>query len=125
MLKVLILDDEECIRNSIKIHLSHLGHLVETAANPLECRCVQSGRCLEDGPHADVIIADQCMPHMTGLEFIAGRAGRGCQGHKQHLAIMSANLSDAEILHANELGCRVFIKPFSLDELEQWLQSIA
>ncbi len=124
MLNVLIVDDEECIRTSLSIHLTQMGHKVETAEHPLECICVQSGSCQPDGPFADVIIVDQCMPPMTGLEFIASRVERGCNGETQHLAIMSANLDNDEIVQATELGCRVFIKPFSLDEIDKWLAEI-
>ena len=124
MLNVLIVDDEECIRSSLDIHLTHLGYRVETAEHPLECICVKSGACQEEAPFADVIITDQCMPHMTGLDFIAKRVERGCKGSAQHLAIMSANLTDDNLLQAAELGCRVFFKPFSLVEVEMWLEGL-
>ena len=124
MLNVLIVDDEECIRTSLSIHLTEMGHTVETAEHPLECICVQNGTCQENGPFVDVIIADQYMPHMTGLEFIANRVERGCKGGTQHLAIMSANLTDDDILKATELGCRVFNKPFSLNEIDKWFEKI-
>jgi CheY-like chemotaxis protein len=125
MLNVLIVDDEECIRSSLEIHLTHLGYKVETAEHPLECVCVQKEACQEESPCADVIITDQCMPHMTGLEFIASREKRGCKGDLQHLAIMSANLTDDDLVQARELGCKVFIKPFSLLEIETWLGELA
>lgn len=124
MLRVLVIDDEECIRNPLSIHLSHLGYSVETASNPLACRCVQTGQCQAGAPFADVILVDQWMPGMTGLEFLANRSQRGCKGLAQHLAIMSANLTDEETRRARELGCKVFLKPFSLLEVEQWLESI-
>jgi CheY-like chemotaxis protein len=124
MLNVLIVDDEECIRDSLKIHLTHLGYKVETAEHPLECICVQNSACQEESPFADVIITDQCMPHMTGLDFIASRVERGCKGAEQHLAIMSANLTDDDLLRAADLGCTIFTKPFSLVEIETWLEEI-
>ncbi len=124
MLNVLIVDDEECIRTSLSIHLTEMGHKVETAEHPLECVCVQNGSCQSEGPCADVVIADQYMPHMTGLEFVASRVERGCNGETQHLAIMSANLTDEDFLQAAELGCRVFNKPFRLDEIDKWFEKI-
>ena len=124
MLHVLIIDDEESIRSSLSIHLGQLGYTVETAEHPLDCICVLTGTCQDDAPYADVIISDQYMPHMTGLEFMANRSERGCKGAKQHLAIMSANISDDERQRAVELGCRIFIKPFKLEEIEQWLDEI-
>jgi hypothetical protein len=61
---------------------------------------------------------------MTGLDFIASRVERGCKGKNQHLAIMSANLTDDDLTQAAALGCKVFIKPFSLVDIEQWLDDI-
>ena len=124
MLNVLIVDDEECIRSSLEIHLTYLGYKVETAEHPQELTCVKNGACRENAPFVDVIITDQCMPHMTGLEFLATRQRRGCKGGSQHMAIMSANLTDEDLSHAAELGCKVFIKPFSLVDVEQWLEGL-
>lgn len=124
MLKVLIIDDEESLRHSLSLHLSELGYVVETAENPNDCACVKMNSCQSGGLCADVIVVDHCMPGMTGLEYLSGRKGRRCQGQNQKLAIMSGFLTDDDVRLAEELGCKVFVKPFSLSEIEQWLDTI-
>ncbi len=61
------------------------------------------------------------MPRMTGLEFVESQTKRGCQGCVSNKAIISANWTTEEIDKAENLGCKVFRKPFKIDELTQWL----
>ena len=60
------------------------------------------------------------MPLMTGLEFLESQTKRGC-GCVSNKAIISANLTTAEIDKAKKLGCKIFGKPFNIDELTHWL----
>ena len=59
------------------------------------------------------------MPTETGLEFIKERLDHGCKIN--YRALMSADWSDPDMKKAQELGCRIFHKPFNLDDLVQWL----
>ena len=61
------------------------------------------------------------MPRMTGLEFVENQTKRGCQGCISNKAIISANWTKEEKAKAKNLGCKVFNKPFQIDELTQWL----
>jgi DNA-binding response OmpR family regulator len=61
-IKVLIVDDEECIRECISDMLNERGFITETASNGKEAL----ERVAQDKP--DIIILDVTMPLMNGLQ---------------------------------------------------------
>ena len=124
-LRVLIIDDEECIRDSMEIYLREKGYEVETANDPSVCIGVENGLCEGIDSCADVVIVDQWMPVLTGIDFLSQRHERGCKSAGQHKALMSANLSGDLREQAIQLGCKVFEKPVRLSEIEEWLAEVA
>ena len=62
---ILIVDDDENIRELLRLHLSSAGYEVHVAADAI----VAGYMVLRSTP--DLIITDISMPHMTGFEFIA------------------------------------------------------
>ena len=65
MPKVLLIDDEEGIRESLSIMLQIEGF--ETVALPDAVKALQ---LIDSGPYFDFIISDIKMPHMDGIEFL-------------------------------------------------------
>ncbi len=63
-MKILLVDDDECIRSSLKEHLEGEGHIVATAADGQ-----QAFRMLRRGDRPDVIVLDAMMPVMNGWDF--------------------------------------------------------
>jgi len=61
------------------------------------------------------------MPNMKGLEFIQRQVQKGCRGIVQNKAVMSGTWTDADIAYAGSLGCRIFEKPFMIEEIHRWL----
>jgi signal transduction histidine kinase/CheY-like chemotaxis protein len=64
-LRILLVDDEEMIRESTTSLLQHMGHCVEAADNGRE----GLDRLLGEQPF-DLVVLDQNMPGMTGLETL-------------------------------------------------------
>ena len=62
---ILVVDDDESIRDLLRLHLSAAGYEVHSAADAIEAGYV----VLRSPP--DLIICDIQMPHMDGFEFIA------------------------------------------------------
>jgi CheY-like chemotaxis protein len=62
--KILLVDDDESIRSSLKEHLEEEGHVVITAADGH-----QAFRILRRGERPDVIVLDAMMPVMNGWDF--------------------------------------------------------
>lgn len=61
---ILVVDDDQSLRELLKLHLSNAGYYVETAADGIE-----AGYAVLRSP-PDLIITDVNMPHMDGYQFI-------------------------------------------------------
>lgn len=120
-MRILVIDDEECIRDSLRMYLADRGHEVMTLEHPSHCDGDESRLCHGQETCADVLIIDQWMPEMTGIEYLARRHDWGCRALGQRKALISANLSEAQRRQALNLGCTVFVKPVSLEQIENWL----
>lgn len=108
--RVLIVDDEEIVLVGLRESLAREGYEVVTASNAL------SGlEALKTGPFA-VILSDQQMPWMTGLEFLA--QVREMQPHASRILI-TAVLSLETVVEAINKGeiYRFVIKPWLREEL--------
>jgi CheY-like chemotaxis protein len=77
--------------------------------------------CSANGPCADVMIADNQMPGMSGLELLEHVRARGCKLPNDSTAIISGSWSQQDHAQAVKLGCKIFHKPTSLDEIWDWL----
>lgn len=64
MARILIIDDDEAVRDGLRRLLESEGHQVEEAADGS-----QALRRFAGSP-ADVVFTDIFMPHMDGLEFV-------------------------------------------------------
>ena len=62
---ILVIDDDEGIRQLLQLHLSAAGYDVQVAAD-----AIAAGYLVLRG-RPDLIITDVNMPHMDGFEFIA------------------------------------------------------
>ena len=118
-LKILAVDDEYSIRESMPFIFAGPHYEVSTAP---------------DGDHAlaeldakpngyDVIIIDQKMPQMTGIELVRGIKERGIVGK---IMVLSAHLS-AEIREAyKRMDVQMMLdKPFDIEELRLAVDRLA
>nr|WP_321466449.1 PAS domain-containing protein [uncultured Desulfobulbus sp.] len=62
---ILVVDDEKEIRETCRMMLGHLGYTITTTAHPLEVLQLIA----EADPPVDLVITDQTMPKMTGLDL--------------------------------------------------------
>ena len=67
--KILVVDDDESIRELLRLHLSAAGYEVQVAAD-----AIAAGYQVLRAP-PDLIICDVNMPHMDGFEFVAALKG--------------------------------------------------
>jgi DNA-binding response OmpR family regulator len=63
--RILVVDDDPCIRDLLKLHLNSAGHHVREAEDALV-----AGRMLIQSP-PDLLIVDVEMPYMNGLELVS------------------------------------------------------
>lgn len=123
-LKIIIIDDEECIRDSLRWYLEDLGHQVLTAAEPLACDIYHGHECVQKEPCADALIIDYKMPEMNGLEFIELLHDRGCKGMTSNMLLITGNTGDLNLEKVKALNCQYLQKPLSYAMLDGWLSSV-
>ena len=105
---ILVVDDEELIRNLVVTFLSRLGHLCFTAIDGVDALNKMKEKRI------DVVITDIKMPNMDGITL-------NSEISKQYpecpIMVMTAFDEEYSAGTAISVGAREFIKkPFSLDE---------
>ena len=111
---VLVVDDEEGIRQALDRFLTRLGYRVLQAASGAEALERQAA----EQPH--VMLSDIRMPHMSGVELVPKALA-----HDSDLAIIMLTAIDEPrtAIECMKLGAYDYlIKPVDLDELEMSLQ---
>ena len=63
--KILVVDDDESLRELLRMHLASAGYEVSTAAD-----AISAGYLVLKNP-PDLILSDIAMPYMDGFEFVA------------------------------------------------------
>ena len=116
VLKILVVDDEEIVRHTIKMFLEYLGH---------NLHCEEDGlrgiRALENSKY-DAAIVDVRMPGLDGIGFLS-RAGETRPG--MPVIVVSGHASPETMEEALQAGAFAFLpKPFRLDELDGLLKRI-
>jgi two-component system response regulator MprA len=109
-MRILVVDDERAVRDSLRRALELDGYAVELAADGLEAL-----RRLEDGGRADVVILDVMMPGLDGLE-VCRRLRRG--GNRVPVLILTAREEVENRVAGLDAGADDYVtKPFALEEL--------
>ncbi|MBT8369118.1 MAG: response regulator [Deltaproteobacteria bacterium] len=121
--RILIFEDNDLLRSTLKNLLKDYNYEVYTFANPGMCPQYLSSNhnCLLDDSCSDIIISDVNMPVENGLEFIKNMLNWGCK--ITFRALMSADWTESDLQYAKKIGCKVFRKPFDLEELLGWLEN--
>lgn len=119
VLKILAVDDNPSIRESMRFIFAEPRYVVTGAEDGDEALAT-----LELNPQGyDVIIVDQKMPRLTGVELVQGIRRRGITGK---IMVLSAHLSP-EIRDAYErMNVPVMLdKPFDIHKLRCALDRLA
>lgn len=107
--RILVVDDEEVMRDLLRLHLSTAGYTVEVAEDAISAGYA----VLKSAP--DLIICDVEMPHMDGFQFVA--ALRADATLPRVPVIFLTTLEDEEG-RGRELGANDYLfKPVRLEEL--------
>ena len=122
--RILLLEDTEAIRNSLAKMLTHRGYEVFSFSNPMICplQIMPDCRCNDNQMCADIIVTDMDMPCMTGLKFIENQRIKNCKC--PHVVLMSSYWKAEDLSRAHELGCKILTKPFSFNELYEWMDEV-
>jgi signal transduction histidine kinase/CheY-like chemotaxis protein len=116
--KVLVVDDEEGVRDVARRMLERQGFSVITAANGREALEVFQTR----GPEIGVVLLDMTMPVMGGVEAMRGIRGLGFNVP----VILASGYQAKDTIHEfGDLGLAGFVrKPFSMKEIGALVKSL-
>jgi CheY-like chemotaxis protein len=107
--RILVVDDDESLRELLRLHLSSAGYEVEVAEDAIGA----GYRVLRNPP--DLIITDVEMPHMDGFEFVA--ALKADQSLRYVPVIFLTAVEDGDT-RGKELGAVGYVtKPVRADRL--------
>ena len=121
-MRILIFDDETAILKVFESVCEMQNYEVFTFETPhgcpldvqTKCTCPLNEKC------ADVIISDIRMPDLNGIDFIQQQLNKGCK--VGNIALMSGQWTIEEREIVESLGCKIFLKPFTIVVLEEWLE---
>jgi len=107
--RILVVDDDESIRQLLRLHLSAAGYDVEVAADAIAAGYMVLRRA------PDLIITDVKMPHMDGFEFVA--ALKADKTLPNIPVVFLTSVEDGDV-RGKELGAAGYItKPVRADRL--------
>lgn len=72
----------------------------------------------------DIVLSDNHMPVMTGLELFELQRHGGCKVPPSHKALISGDISAKDQGRAENISYKVFRKPTSLDLLDSWIDEV-
>jgi DNA-binding NtrC family response regulator len=109
---ILLVEDEDKIRKVLGQALRGEGHEVLEASGAREAQRLLGERSV------DVLVVDNLMPEMTGLELIRELVSTTPEGDRPQILMMTAHATIESAIEAMKLGALDFLqKPFEIDEL--------
>jgi len=112
MKRILLVDDHQLAREALKLLLEKEGYLVEEA----EDGAAGLAR-IEEGHSFDLVISDNQMPVMTGMEFIQQLSQRSYSS-THPVILYTGNLTPELEQQAVDLGVfAVLSKPYNFSQL--------
>ena len=111
MKRILLVDDHEKARQALKLLLEQHGYACDEAEHGAVALA-----WLEQGQQVDLIIADNDMPVMTGLEFLVQVKGNPHLGTIPFI-LSSGNITDEIQRQAHQAGAMAVLnKPYDFSD---------
>ena len=108
---VLLVDDEPKIRQALAQALRDEGHEVNSTGSPQEAL-----RLVGQRPF-DLLVVDNLMPELSGLDLIREVVGAAKAGERPQILMMTAHATVESAIEAMKLGALDYLqKPFEIDE---------
>lgn len=120
--RAVLYDDNPAFRSALKRFLERQGYEVVAGPEPVLCTIYESSpRCDNLAPCSDILLTDNRMPKMTGIELLTAQTKRGCALTARNKAVISADVNEDSRARVRALGCEFFDKPIDFDRLKAWL----
>ncbi len=126
MQRIMIIDDDESIRESLGVYSEMLGYEPVLFTGPESCNVfhIDNHACSNENHCAEILIVEQNMKKMTGLDFIQQQLDKGCKHPARHKVVISDSLTRKEFMQAKKLGCHVLQKPVTYEIFERWVKEL-
>src|SRR5438067_1835387 len=109
---ILLVDDEEKILKALGRALRAAGHEVIETVNPRDGLRLLAERSF------DVVLVDNVMPQLSGLDLIREYVASTPEGERPQILMMTAHATVESAIEAMKLGALDYLqKPFEIDEL--------
>ncbi|MFN8060611.1 MAG: sigma-54 dependent transcriptional regulator [Vicinamibacterales bacterium] len=109
---ILLVDDEPKILRALESALRDEGHEVVAVTSGAQAQRAMSGRLF------DVLVIDNLMPDMTGLDVIRELVSTTPEPDRPQVLMMTAHATVESAIEAMKLGALDYLqKPFEIDEL--------
>ena len=109
---ILLVDDETKILNALAAALRGEGHEVVATGSARDAQRLLSQRMF------DVLVVDNLMPELTGLDLIRELVASTAPGDRPQILLMTAHATVESAIEAMKLGALDYLqKPFEIDEL--------
>lgn len=120
-LKILVADDDRVVRRIVTAKLSGLGYEIIEAYDGQEAL-----EKLENGVIPSVVITDQLMPRMNGLQLVREiRKSKNPVVSRLPVIMLTSKGSELNVIEGLETGLDDYvIKPFSPDELAARVRTV-
>jgi CheY-like chemotaxis protein len=122
--RVIVCDDEDLVLDVFKHLFESIGYEVVTADTPVTCAfytdnadsCPQHHRC------TDILITDNQMPKMTGIELLELQHRKGCRLTSKNKILITGREYPELRKRAEALGCYFLPKPVFIDTILAWVK---
>tara|TARA_Y100001958_G_C21228411_1_gene553906 strand:- start:1457 stop:1840 length:384 start_codon:yes stop_codon:yes gene_type:complete len=120
MAKILIIDDSETVRDSLKVQFESSNYILSFANNGLEAI-----KILKTDKNFDLIICDLFMDHMNGIEFVKAQNSDDTLNHIPTV-IMTSRFNPQILKDIKEVQVvkSWLVKPFKPEQLSLLIQNI-
>jgi CheY-like chemotaxis protein len=121
--RAIVFEDDDSARQLLVTILERRNYEVISAKYPTICPVYEdlTTLCPHEFACGDFLLTDNNMPVLSGLDFVLLQNQRGCKGVINNKAVLSAHWNDNELDSADQLGCKVFKKPYRVAEIDTWL----
>ncbi|UCG78770.1 MAG: response regulator [Nitrospirota bacterium] len=122
--RVIVVDDDDNVIALLKTFFEDRDYEVLSYNSPAHCPIYkQHEDCTLDDKCSDILMIDQKMPFMTGLEQLQRQQNNGCKLHNMNKTLMTGEKEQAVRDKADELGVNFLSKPFRIGDVKKWVDA--
>jgi len=121
--KIIVIDDDDCCCYLLSNFLREKGYEVICSDSAITCELHRGSqsRCTKKEPCGHFFLTDNRMPWINGLTLIKRQARGECKVPMEMKAVFSGIFAPDELIQVEEMGCKIFLKPYDFEEIFDWL----